>query len=178
MSIIKFIDKNAEKGIVLVVTMVMGVALLMQVVSRYLLNISITWAEEVAIFGMILDPMSANLIFSPILLLIVKPLGVDPIHFGILVTINLALGFVTPPMAGNIFDPDRGPGSGHHKGIAALRIGHDHRLVDRDLCTDPQHAAFDADQVGPFGRKPSSGRRIRRFGLVRNCELTPPGGGQ
>jgi C4-dicarboxylate transporter, DctM subunit len=55
------------------------------------------------IVGMILDPMSANLIFSPILLLIVTPLGVDPIHFGIIVTINLALGFVTPPMAGNVF---------------------------------------------------------------------------
>ena len=55
------------------------------------------------ILGMILDPMSANLIFSPILLPIAASLGVDPVHFGIIVTVNLALGFVTPPMAGNIY---------------------------------------------------------------------------
>jgi C4-dicarboxylate transporter DctM subunit len=55
------------------------------------------------ILGMLMDTMSANLIFSPLLLAIVKPLGVDPIHFGLVVTINLALGFVTPPMASNLF---------------------------------------------------------------------------
>ncbi len=53
--------------------------------------------------GMIMDTMSANLIFSPLLLAIVQPLGVDPVHFGVMVTINLALGFVTPPMATNLF---------------------------------------------------------------------------
>ncbi|MBG0776392.1 MAG: TRAP transporter large permease [Desulfovibrionaceae bacterium] len=53
--------------------------------------------------GMIMDTMSANLIFSPLLLAIVQPLGVDPVHFGVVVTINLALGFVTPPMATNLF---------------------------------------------------------------------------
>ncbi|MFV0334776.1 MAG: TRAP transporter large permease [Tropicimonas sp.] len=53
--------------------------------------------------GMLIDPMSANLIFSPILLQVVTPLGVDPVHFGIVVTLNLALGFVTPPLAANIF---------------------------------------------------------------------------
>lgn len=55
------------------------------------------------IVGMLMDTMSANLIFSPLLLSIVLPLGVDPVHFGIIVTINLALGFVTPPMATNLY---------------------------------------------------------------------------
>lgn len=55
------------------------------------------------ILGMVMDTMSANLIFSPLLLAIVKPLGVNPIHFGLIITINLALGFVTPPMASNLF---------------------------------------------------------------------------
>lgn len=55
------------------------------------------------LLGMIMDTMSANLIFSPLLLAIVQPLGVDPVHFGIVVTVNLALGFVTPPMATNLF---------------------------------------------------------------------------
>ena len=55
------------------------------------------------IVGMLMDTMSANLIFSPLLLAIVQPLGVDPVHFGVIVTINLALGFVTPPMATNLY---------------------------------------------------------------------------
>ena len=37
------------------------------------------------------------------MLAIVQPLGVDPVHFGIIITVNLALGFITPPMAQNIF---------------------------------------------------------------------------
>jgi C4-dicarboxylate transporter, DctQ subunit len=53
MGIIKNLDENAGKGIVLVVTLIMGASLLLQVLSRYLFNMSITWAEEVAIFGMI-----------------------------------------------------------------------------------------------------------------------------
>lgn len=55
------------------------------------------------IVGMVMDVTSANLIFSPLMLAIVKPLGVDPVHFGIIITVNLALGFITPPMAQNIF---------------------------------------------------------------------------
>ncbi len=46
------------------------------------------------IVGMFMEPTSANLVFSPLLLSIVQPLGVNPVHFGILVTLNLAMGFV------------------------------------------------------------------------------------
>ncbi len=53
--------------------------------------------------GMLVDTTSANIIFSPILLAALKPYGVDPIHFGLMMTINLAIGFVTPPVAGNLF---------------------------------------------------------------------------
>jgi C4-dicarboxylate transporter DctM subunit len=52
---------------------------------------------------MLMDTMSANLIFSPLLYAVVIPLGVDPVHFGIVVTVSLALGFVSPPMATNLF---------------------------------------------------------------------------
>lgn len=37
------------------------------------------------------------------LLPVVKALGVDPIHFGIIMCVNLAIGFVTPPMGANLF---------------------------------------------------------------------------
>jgi C4-dicarboxylate transporter DctM subunit len=53
--------------------------------------------------GMVMDTTSANIIFSPILLAALKPYGMDPVHFGLLMTINLAIGFVTPPVAGNLF---------------------------------------------------------------------------
>jgi len=53
--------------------------------------------------GMVMDTTSANIIFSPILLAALKPFGVDPIHFGLIMTINLAIGFVTPPVAANLF---------------------------------------------------------------------------
>jgi C4-dicarboxylate transporter DctM subunit len=53
--------------------------------------------------GMVVDTTSANIIFSPILLTALRPYGVDPVHFGLIMTINLAIGFVTPPVAGNLF---------------------------------------------------------------------------
>jgi C4-dicarboxylate transporter DctM subunit len=53
--------------------------------------------------GMVMDTTSANIIFSPILLAALRPYGLDPIHFGLIMTINLAIGFVTPPVAANLF---------------------------------------------------------------------------
>lgn len=55
------------------------------------------------VIGMFVDTSAANLIFSPIMYAVMVPLGVNPIHLGLLITINLAIGFVTPPMAGNLF---------------------------------------------------------------------------
>lgn len=57
----------------------------------------------VYVLGMFMDTMSMNIIFSPLLLAIAQPLGVDPIHFGIVMTIGVALGFVTPPIASNLY---------------------------------------------------------------------------
>jgi len=53
--------------------------------------------------GMIMDVAAAILILAPILLQIVVPLGWDPVHFGIIMTVDLAIGFVTPPVAMNLF---------------------------------------------------------------------------
>jgi C4-dicarboxylate transporter DctM subunit len=53
--------------------------------------------------GMVIETTSANIIFSPILLAALRPYGVDPIHFGLIMTINLAIGFITPPVAANLF---------------------------------------------------------------------------
>ncbi|MCE5251503.1 TRAP transporter large permease [bacterium] len=52
--------------------------------------------------GMILDAISIFYIFLPILLPVIRSLGVDPIHFGIIMTVNLAIGQVTPPVGVNL----------------------------------------------------------------------------
>jgi C4-dicarboxylate transporter DctM subunit len=53
--------------------------------------------------GMVMDTTPAILILSPILLPIVTAVGMNPIHFGVLMVVNLAIGFVTPPIGVNLF---------------------------------------------------------------------------
>lgn len=55
------------------------------------------------IVGMVMDTTPAILILTPILLPIVTEIGMDPIHFGVMMVVNLAVGFVTPPIGVNLF---------------------------------------------------------------------------
>jgi len=55
------------------------------------------------IVGMFIDNISSCTILAPIFLPVVKALGVNPVHFGIFMTINLAIGFITPPYGANLF---------------------------------------------------------------------------
>ena len=50
-----------------------------------------------------MDTTPAILILSPILLPIVEYVGMNPIHFGVMMIVNLAVGFVTPPVGVNLF---------------------------------------------------------------------------
>jgi C4-dicarboxylate transporter, DctM subunit len=53
--------------------------------------------------GCVLDPLSAILMLGPLLAPIVKAAGIDTVHFGIVVMVNLAIGLFTPPFGINIF---------------------------------------------------------------------------
>jgi C4-dicarboxylate transporter, DctM subunit len=53
--------------------------------------------------GSFLEPPAAILILTPLLLPIVRDAGVNPIHFGIIVAVNLSLGMYTPPFGLNLF---------------------------------------------------------------------------
>jgi len=53
--------------------------------------------------GCFIDTGTALLILSPLLLPIGKSIGVDPIHFGVIVVMNLTIGTFTPPFGLNIF---------------------------------------------------------------------------
>ena len=55
------------------------------------------------IVGTFMEALAAIVILTPILLPIVMKVGVDPVHFGIVMVVNLAVGFVTPPVGVNLF---------------------------------------------------------------------------
>jgi C4-dicarboxylate transporter DctM subunit len=53
--------------------------------------------------GDFMEPSSAILILAPLFLPIVLKLGIDPIHFGIIMTVNMEIGMITPPVGLNLF---------------------------------------------------------------------------
>ncbi len=55
------------------------------------------------IVGCLLDPGSAILVLTPLLAPIATAIGVDLVHFGVIMTVNLAIGMFTPPFGLNIF---------------------------------------------------------------------------
>ena len=55
------------------------------------------------IAGMFIDPNSALLILVPPLFPVSQAMGVDPVHFGMIVTLNISLGMITPPFGLDIF---------------------------------------------------------------------------
>lgn len=81
-----------------------------QTVSEFILNnfnspvaILLVINAFLLIVGMVMDTTPAILILTPILLPIVEAIGMDPIQFGVIMVVNLAIGFVTPPIGVNLF---------------------------------------------------------------------------
>ncbi len=62
-----------------------------------LINVLLLWV------GTFMEALAAIVILTPILLPLVTRVGVDPIHFGVIMVVNLAIGFVTPPVGVNLF---------------------------------------------------------------------------
>lgn len=65
--------------------------------------------------GTVMDPTPAILVFVPIFLPIATELGIDPVHFGVMVVMNLSLGLITPPVGNLLFVGSR---------IARIRLEH------------------------------------------------------
>lgn len=67
------------------------------------------WALLLAInillllIGMVLDTVSAILVLTPLLVPIANASGIDPVHFGVIMIMNLSIGTFTPPFGLNIF---------------------------------------------------------------------------
>ncbi len=55
------------------------------------------------ILGMFMDPTASILIVTPILMPIITKVGIDPIHFGIVMILNLMIGLLTPPVGMSLY---------------------------------------------------------------------------
>lgn len=55
------------------------------------------------VFGLFMDPLPGVMILAPILAPIATSLGIDPIHFAIVVIVNLTIGLTTPPVGSLLF---------------------------------------------------------------------------
>lgn len=53
--------------------------------------------------GCFMDTTPAMMVLAPILLPVAKTFGLSPIHFGIIMVVNLSIGFITPPLGINLF---------------------------------------------------------------------------
>lgn len=60
-------------------------------------------AVVIIIAGVFMETSSAIIILTPVFLPLVKAIGVDLVHFGILFTVGIAIGMITPPVAINLF---------------------------------------------------------------------------
>jgi tripartite ATP-independent transporter DctM subunit len=53
--------------------------------------------------GCVMETLAAIIILTPVLLPMVKSVGVDPLHFGVIMVVNLSIGLATPPVGVNLF---------------------------------------------------------------------------
>jgi C4-dicarboxylate transporter, DctM subunit len=72
------------------------------------------------LLGIFIEPVPALILTAPLLLPVAKVMGVDPVHFGLILVFNLALGLFTPPVGGTLFVAAK---------IAGVRMGE----ITRDL---------------------------------------------
>ena len=71
--------------------------------------------------GNFMEPSSILLITAPILFPVAMKLGIDPIHFGIMMTVNMEIGMITPPVGLNLYVASRHRQDGDDRGDQGLR---------------------------------------------------------
>ncbi len=69
--------------------------------NRYVLLVLII--VLLLVVGTFMDALASILILTPLLLPVVREVGIDPIHFGIVMIVAIAIGFLTPPVGVNLF---------------------------------------------------------------------------
>lgn len=116
-----FMRASATSGGVMIligVASFFGKVLSFQQVPQYITNLVTGFTDNALVMllifnllllmvGMLLETVSALMIFGPLLYPVAISLGVDPIHFGIIICLNLTLGLLTPPLGVNVFIASR-----------------------------------------------------------------------
>lgn len=80
-----------------------------KIASLVVQNISSQWVFLLSVnmlllfIGMFMDIISATLILTPIFLPLLSKFGIDSMHFGLLMTINLGIGYCTPPLGVSLY---------------------------------------------------------------------------
>ena len=80
-----------------------------KIANAVVANISSPWVFLLAvnimllIIGMFMDIISATLILTPIFLPLLSQFGIDTMHFGLLMTLNLGIGYCTPPLGVSLY---------------------------------------------------------------------------
>ncbi len=77
-------------------------AAMLTISSNYVVIILLIIALLLVV-GCFVDNISSMIILTPILLPVVQRLGMEPVHFGLVMTVALATGFITPPYGANLF---------------------------------------------------------------------------
>jgi C4-dicarboxylate transporter, DctM subunit len=67
--------------------------------SYFLLGVNVA----LFVIGMFIETSAAIIVLAPILVPVAMHFGIDPIHFGLVMVVNLALGMITPPFGVNLF---------------------------------------------------------------------------
>lgn len=91
-------------------TKILTIQQIPQMVTNAILNVSSSMVVVLIlinilllIVGCFMDTTPAMMVLAPILLPIALEFGMSPIHFGIIMVVNLAIGFITPPLGINLF---------------------------------------------------------------------------
>lgn len=75
--------------------------LLQYIDSRFLFLLLVNMA--LLLMGCFMDIVSAMLVLGPVFLPLIQKFGIDPIHFGIIMVVNIEVAFLTPPFGVNLF---------------------------------------------------------------------------
>ncbi|MBX6373281.1 MAG: TRAP transporter large permease subunit [Acetobacteraceae bacterium] len=78
--------------------------------ARFVTEAGITWWQFLIVvnlvllfLGMFLEVFSVLLLTLPVIIPMLAPLGIDPVHFGVVMTVNMELALLTPPVGLNLF---------------------------------------------------------------------------
>jgi C4-dicarboxylate transporter DctM subunit len=80
-----------------------------KIANAVVANLSSPWAFLLAVnilllvIGMFMDIISATLILTPIFLPLLSKFGINTLHFGLLMTLNLGIGYCTPPLGVSLY---------------------------------------------------------------------------